>query len=95
MKNIRVMVDSEPVEIGNMPVLNFELSGLLPPSKSLHDSLSILAGEDYTLNVNQASLTFSTRRPSLLRLSGTAPIRRPAADRVPDRAAGRPSGSGT
>jgi len=95
MKNIRVMVDSEPVEIGNMSVLNFELSGLLPPSKSLHDSLSILAGEDYTLNVNQASLTFSTRRPSLLRLSGTAPIRRPAADRAPDRAAGRPSGSGT
>jgi len=84
MKNIRVIVDSDPVELGNISVLNFELSGLLPPSTSLHDSLSILAGEEYTLNIDQASLTFSTRRPSLLRLSGTAPIKIPAPDSGPN-----------
>lgn len=80
MKNIRVIVDPKPAEAGNLSVLNFELSGLLPPSTTLHDSLALLAGERYNLNVNQASLTFSTRRPSLLRLSGTAPIKKPPAD---------------
>ncbi len=75
MKNIRVIVDAEPAEVGNVTVLNFELSGLLPPHKSLHDTLAVLAEDKYSLNVEQASLTFSQRRPSLLRLSGIAPIK--------------------
>lgn len=75
MKNIRVIVDSDPIEIGNMSVLTFEMSGLLPPQKTVHDMLAELANETYSLNVNQASLTFSTRRPSLIRMSGTAPVK--------------------
>jgi hypothetical protein len=77
MKNIRVIVDPQPSEAGALSVLNFELSGLLPPHKTLHDSLAVLAGDKYSLTVNQASLTFATRRPSLLRLSGIAPITMP------------------
>jgi len=80
MKNIRVLVDSEPADIGNLSVLNFELSGLLPPHKTLHDSLAALASDTYSLNVNQANLTFATRRPSLIRLSGIAPIKLPQAE---------------
>jgi len=80
MKNIRVLVDSDPIEIGNLSVLNFELSGLLPPQKTIHDSLAALANETHGLNVNQASLTFATRRPSLMRLSGIAPIKMPPSE---------------
>ena len=79
MRNVRVIVDPTPNDDKAIPALNFELSGLLPKDKTIHDMLAELAKDTHFLDVNQASLTFATRRPSLMRISGIAPIKTPPA----------------